>query len=522
MVRGRAPKAKNVVPKKYGTQTVERIAELYETEERYAEYEAKLSDETQKGQWRKTDFKYYERYIMFKDRTLIDIHRKRVVTRFNQNGYWAVNIWNDALQKWQWVLEHRLMGFCFLPIPDDGQVYDTIDHINFYDTLNNDLSNLRWATRHMQRMNQRKHNRQCKAVIQLDDSGTVIETYRSCHEAAMKLFCEDPEDDEYINPNDKREVRRKSEKIRSVIRYRSKFFGFYFEYFKYIDKEGEIWRDAIFEHCEVTISNFGNKRSKNGMVSKGTLYSTGYYRMKLKNIKTGEYETKNVNRIVWSVFSEKEIPPGMFIDHIIEDKSDNRFENLQVLTPGENTKKAARERAGAAKGTANDMGVYRLNLDGTFASKDKDGNKMKYEFNSMIMGSEATGSCVKTISALCNLLDQHFTLDGFFWIKRKDFSEENVRYLVQRYQTAINKHMVYSISFDGKKIVRHNSVNAGISYAGDGTNRRAVLWQALNGQRNSALNHVWIKYEEYSEDLVTKRLAKLKGKQLTFKCECCH
>lgn len=48
------------------------------------------------------------------------------------------------------------------------------------------------------------------------------------------------------------------------------------------------------------------------------------------------------HRVVW-IAVNGEIPDGYVVDHINNDKSDNRINNLQLLTPGRNSTKAKRD-----------------------------------------------------------------------------------------------------------------------------------------------------------------------------------
>ena len=51
--------------------------------------------------------------------------------------------------------------------------------------------------------------------------------------------------------------------------------------------------------------------------------------------KNGQRKTYLVHRIVWSAFNGP-IPEGMTVNHINEDKTDNRLENLNLMTQAEN------------------------------------------------------------------------------------------------------------------------------------------------------------------------------------------
>lgn len=102
--------------------------------------------------------------------------------------------------------------------------------------------------------------------------------------------------------------------------------------FKPWDDE-EIWKDVINNKYE--LSNLGNlvhKRTKK--VVKGRKDNNGYiydgFNIDGKTIK------KLRHRLVYETFIG-EIPEGMQVNHINEIKTDNRLENLNLMTPKENT-----------------------------------------------------------------------------------------------------------------------------------------------------------------------------------------
>lgn len=66
-----------------------------------------------------------------------------------------------------------------------------------------------------------------------------------------------------------------------------------------------------------------------------------------------------VHRIIW-ISVNGVLPDGYVIDHINNDKMDNRIENLQILTPSENSKKAYQD------------GLYKEGLDNKATKLDPD------------------------------------------------------------------------------------------------------------------------------------------------------
>ena len=92
------------------------------------------------------------------------------------------------------------------------------------------------------------------------------------------------------------------------------------------------------------ISNLGRIRSVEhldnlGRVRKSTIKKTqrGKSNYRITNLCTGGVnKTFSVHKCVWESFNGQ-IPYGYQINHINEDKTDNRLENLNLMTPKENT-----------------------------------------------------------------------------------------------------------------------------------------------------------------------------------------
>lgn len=102
----------------------------------------------------------------------------------------------------------------------------------------------------------------------------------------------------------------------------------------------EIWLDIPNYIGHYQVSSFGRIKSikfNKEIVLKLKTTKHGYVRVGLR--KEAKREWFFVHRLVWTTF-EYEIPENMEVDHIIEgNKTNNRHDNLQLLTRRENASK---------------------------------------------------------------------------------------------------------------------------------------------------------------------------------------
>lgn len=85
----------------------------------------------------------------------------------------------------------------------------------------------------------------------------------------------------------------------------------------------------------------------------------GYLRFKLFNILYKEH------RVCWALYYGEWPPQNMHIDHINNNPSDNRIQNLRLATPSENSMNQGKPRSG----TSSFKGVYWNSNAGKWASK---------------------------------------------------------------------------------------------------------------------------------------------------------
>ena len=139
----------------------------------------------------------------------------------------------------------------------------------------------------------------------------------------------------------------------------------------------EIWNKVKnYENYEV--SNLGGARSLDhwrdngagGYIQKGRILKldkckNGYSQVTL--CKDGKPKRFLLHRLVWEVFNGT-IPDGMQVNHINEDKTDNRLENLNLMSPKENVNWGTGHQRGAEKQktTHNCKPILQYTLDGVF------------------------------------------------------------------------------------------------------------------------------------------------------------
>lgn len=103
----------------------------------------------------------------------------------------------------------------------------------------------------------------------------------------------------------------------------------------------EVWEEVLGYQGMYLVSNLGNVKSmsawKNGGLMKLKPNRYGYYRINL--CLDMKRETVFVHRIVWEAFNGV-IPDTLQINHIDGNKTNNRLDNLELVTASENIQHA--------------------------------------------------------------------------------------------------------------------------------------------------------------------------------------
>lgn len=165
----------------------------------------------------------------------------------------------------------------------------------------------------------------------------------------------------------------------------------------------EEWRDIPDFDGLYQISNNGTVLNiKRGTVLKQQISNCGYVRVCLS--KNGQPKKYSVHRLVWSAFNG-EIPEGMQINHINEDKLDNRLVNLNMLTPQENLNWGTRNKRASVTNTngSRAIPVCQYDLEGNFIKRWVSASEVERQL----------GYCSGHISNRCR--GKGKTYKGFIW-----------------------------------------------------------------------------------------------------------
>lgn len=100
----------------------------------------------------------------------------------------------------------------------------------------------------------------------------------------------------------------------------------------------EEWKPIKGYEGLYEISNFGRVKSSSGIIKKTSHTTRGYENISLN--KMGDQKSIMVHLLVWDYFGDRPRDGRKLqVDHIDNNKSNNHINNLQLLTPRENSAK---------------------------------------------------------------------------------------------------------------------------------------------------------------------------------------
>lgn len=202
---------------------------------------------------------------------------------------------------------HRLVAITFLENPNN---YEIVDHINNI-KHDNKVYNLRWVNSQQNTVNRIGKSTAWKRQIEQIENGIVIKSWNSIKEAVDTL------------------------KMPSIFNYLDKnkiYNGFYWKS-KNIEIDNEIWKEINVNDKTISVSNMGRVKTINGSITIGTIRN-GYL------VITVCRKPYYVHRLIYSGFNNIPLDKIEVIDHIDNNRQNNKLENLNITTNKKNIQKA--------------------------------------------------------------------------------------------------------------------------------------------------------------------------------------
>ena len=140
----------------------------------------------------------YPNYLIYEDGRVYSKKRKIFMKPFLINkGYKSIYLFKNNKRKH--FLIHRLIALHYIPNPNN---YPTVDHID-RNPLNNNISNLRWASSSMQNENRKVFsNSGEKYICKTKKKGLVYYHIKKMNYFSTTLSCKDYTLDDAINLRD--------------------------------------------------------------------------------------------------------------------------------------------------------------------------------------------------------------------------------------------------------------------------------------------------------------------------------
>lgn len=229
---------------------------------------------------------------------------KKVLNGSLHCGYIRVNIKDKKY------FLHVLLAKTFLGEPNNDE---TVDHID-RNKLNNDINNLRWASKKIQVINREHKNKKLKRPIgQYTLHRELIKEWDSIKQAAQ-----------FFNT------------WTASFKHNKIIFGFLWKYHDVEHLSNEIFKNIsdvyinIYpELTKIQVSNMGRIKFNKGRITYGSTTDCGY---KIVNLKKNYY----IHRLVMYAFDPNEENMSLIVNHKDGDKSNNKLDNLEWCSLKEN------------------------------------------------------------------------------------------------------------------------------------------------------------------------------------------
>jgi plasmid maintenance system antidote protein VapI len=391
--------------------------------------------------------------------------QKYLKLRLNFAGYVHINLINDE-NKTKSVFAHRLVGKSFIENIDNKP---TIHHINFIRN-DNRVENLQWAT-----VIEQNNNKMNKKYI-IHHSNNVIWRLSLNNEKIEKyFFLKDAVEWCIQNNITDNNLHRIVNKNISNVTTGKKYSAYGYKWIRQNDVEisNEIWKEVPIEYTNnmknIWVSNTGKIKYNNNKITYG--HSSGGY-LKISFNKKSFF----VHRIVAQAFIDN-IDNKEYINHKDGNRTNNNIDNLEWVTPKENTEHAI--NTGLSSVTKKII-QFDLNM-----------NKIN-EFMSINDAAKILNIKRQNISAVCE--GKSLTAGGFIFLFKNDY-DPNKQYNFVEFNN--NKKSVVQLDYMTNDIIEtYNS----LSSAADILNIQVShISSCCKGKRNSTGGFKFMYLNDYND-----------------------
>lgn len=333
-------------------------------------------------QWRSLKIIDYPNFELSSEGLLRNHKTNRIITgALHTTGYRRFTLSNSGESR-TYIFVHDLVAMIFIGLPPSSK--HTVDHID-RNKLNNHLSNLRWATASEQNLNTERSgfHRGTRPITQLTSDGVGIVTWFKVQDAA-------------------RELNLRREEIRKAVESGNRYAGYLWKR-AMDDIPGELWKllDG-YEFEPILVSTKGRyRRPKNQQQGFGSFTNQNYKSTSLVNVKTGNRSQYLIHRLVALAFIGH---PGDYqVNHEDGNKRNNRLENLEYVTPRENSIHAVKMGLITRPNNVVSKVTYQFEMNGTFIRS----------FPSASDANRITGISKSGICSVCK--GDRISAGGFKW-----------------------------------------------------------------------------------------------------------
>jgi len=328
-------------------------------------------------EWKSLNFMHLSNYVVSNMGGVKSIKTGRLLKGTINNGYIIHTLTNDHNIKKN-KFQHVLVASAFIPNPENKR---TVNHRN-KTRSDNRVDNLEWATHSEQGIHRGKPKyRGGRPIFQLDEKGNIIKRWERLKDASLSF-----------------NVYRS--RFSYACKNKTQVCGYYW---MYVDEhEGDLPNEKWLSLPEgkYFISSEGRYKYPSGKITYGNDFNG--YLVVVRKCNNKEV-TSCVHALVAEMFIRKR-NDGEVVNHIDGNRSNNKLENLEIVTSSENTKHAIKiGLTDYSKRSFNRRAVLQFSKNNEFIK----------EYRSAADAEKETSICDTGITRVCK--GKGSTSGGFIW-----------------------------------------------------------------------------------------------------------